>query len=578
MLITHVHQFLTNPGGKISKRQVVFWFSLSLTFALIYGILGLQQAFAGEYVVQDDARQHVFWMQRFVDSTLFPNDLIADYFQSVAPPGYTALYQLMAVGGINPMLFNKFLPLVLLLITTGYFFGVCLEMFPVPAAGFIATLLLNQNLWISDDVSSGTPRAFLYPLLGAFFYYLLRRSWLPCLVIIFLQGLFYPPCILIAAAVLLLQPLRWENRRIKFSRQKKDYWFVAAGLGVSLLMLLPYALIDSQFSPTIELAQAKTMAEFLPGGRTSFFSDDPWKFWFNGERSGMFPKTILTPATLSVGLLLPILLQFTAQLPLVKKVKSEAIFLVQLIVASFGLFFAAHAVLFTLYLPSRYTHHSLKIVIALAAAIAITILLDGLFHWAKQHNQPPKQQIVALGITGLVGIALIMYPRFLEDFPDLNYKVGQAPALYKFFAQQPKNGLIASLTEEADNLPSFSGRSVLVSREHAIPYHTGYYQPFRQRAIDLIKAQYSPNIVEVKKFIEKYNINFLLLDRAAFTPEYVDNHRWLRQFQPEAQEAQNGLKQGSIPALAGLMNTCSVFEQDHLVVLEAECIINGISK
>jgi hypothetical protein len=63
--------------------------------------------------VQDDAQQHVFWMRRFIDPQLFPNDLIADYFQSVAQPGYKAIYQLAAAIGIDPMVFNKLLPIVL---------------------------------------------------------------------------------------------------------------------------------------------------------------------------------------------------------------------------------------------------------------------------------------------------------------------------------------------------------------------------------------------------------------------------------------------------------------------------------
>jgi len=69
-------------------------------------------------------------------------------------------------------------------------FGVCLEL-PVPTAGFIATLLLNQSLWMKDDLVSATPRAFVYPLFLAFLYYL-RRSLLPVCVAIALLGLFYP--------------------------------------------------------------------------------------------------------------------------------------------------------------------------------------------------------------------------------------------------------------------------------------------------------------------------------------------------------------------------------------------------
>lgn len=190
MLITRLHKLLTAPT---SKSQVMFWLSLSLTFAFIYSLLGLREAFSGEYVVQDDARQHVFWMQRFLDPQLFPNDLIANYFQSVAPAGYTAIYQVMAGLGINPWLLNKLLPPVLGLITTGYCFGVCLKLLPLPAAGFIATLLLNQSLWMKDDLVSATPRAFVYPLFLAFLYYLLRRSLLLMCVAIALLGLFYPP-------------------------------------------------------------------------------------------------------------------------------------------------------------------------------------------------------------------------------------------------------------------------------------------------------------------------------------------------------------------------------------------------
>jgi len=78
MLLARLQRFLTAPIDKKSRSRVIFWFSLSLTFAAIYGILGLQEAFSSEYVVQDDARQHVFWMQRFFDPGLFPKDLIAD--------------------------------------------------------------------------------------------------------------------------------------------------------------------------------------------------------------------------------------------------------------------------------------------------------------------------------------------------------------------------------------------------------------------------------------------------------------------------------------------------------------------
>ncbi|MEB3885120.1 hypothetical protein [Lyngbya sp. CCY1209] len=69
-----------------TPHTLLLWLGLSLVFATIYGGLAIAEAFSQDYVIQDDARQHVFWMRRFLDPDLFPNDAIADYFQSVAPP------------------------------------------------------------------------------------------------------------------------------------------------------------------------------------------------------------------------------------------------------------------------------------------------------------------------------------------------------------------------------------------------------------------------------------------------------------------------------------------------------------
>ena len=244
---------------------------MSLMITLIYGLLGLQQAFRGEYVVQDDARQHVFWMQRFLDPELFPQDWIADYFQSIAPAGYSHLYRAAANLGLSPMVFNKLLPTILALVTTGYGFGVCLKLFPIPAAGFTAMLFLNQLFWSKDDLISATPRAFFYPLFLAFLYYLLRRSLWPCLIIIVLQGLFYPQTVLLSSAILCVRLLGWERGKLRFSSDRQAFLFAIAGVSFSMLMLLPYALTASEFGPITTLAEAKQMPEFASDGRASFF-------------------------------------------------------------------------------------------------------------------------------------------------------------------------------------------------------------------------------------------------------------------------------------------------------------------
>ncbi|MEG4580342.1 hypothetical protein QUA71_12105 [Microcoleus sp. MON1_C5] len=573
VLIARLHKFLTATVDRKSRSHTIFWLTLSLTFAALYAVLGLKQAFRAEYMVQDDARQHVFWMMRFVDPELFPNDFIANYFQSVAPAGYSTLYKLAATVGIHPLFFHKILPLFLGLISTYYCFGLCLEMLPVPMTGFIASLLLNQHMWMTDDLASTTARAFIYPIFLAFLYYLSRSSLLPCLGAIALIGLFYPPYALVAAGILVLRLLCWKNGGLRLSGDRTNYLFCSTGLGVIFLVMLPYALDKSEFGPTYTAAEAKQMAEFVPSGRNAFFRPNPKDYWLTGRGSGMFPKSLFTPVTHCVGLLFPLLVFLRSAFPLANQIQSKIWLLLQLFLASSAMFFAAHATIFKLYQPGRYTAYSLRFIVVLITAITLTLIIDAVGHWAsKTATIVDIKNLVALITTAIIAIAVVLYPCLVQKFPTVGYVEGKMSGLYKFFEQQPKDILIASIAAETDHLPTFSQRSVLVAKEYAVPYQKGYYSKYRQRLNDLIRAQYTPERAILQNFINQYGVDFWLLDRHALSLQYVKDDGWLNQFD-STPEAMLSLQQGKIPALASAITSCTVFQNEILVVLEAYCIV-----
>ncbi len=624
-------RLLTTTSTITSKQKVIFYFSLSLTFAAIYAGLALKQAFSNQYVVQDDAREYVIWMQRFSNPDLLRGDLITDYFQSVTPWGYARLYQLMAAVGISPLLLSKLLPMVVGLLTTGYCFYLCLQLLPIPMAGFISTLLLNQSIWLKDDLVSATPRGFLYPLLLALLYYLLQKSWWSVCTITLLLGAFYPPGVLLAAGVLFLQLMidqvqRWiqapdlscgekekfqkfqspafirgVNPKSKIQNPKshdalsrrgkilpalptltkeglsrRDYLFCLTGVGLAFLVMLSYALTQSKFGPIVTAAEARTWPEFFPGGRMPFFDDaNPLAFWFSGVHSSI--GLDLNPPAIASGFFLPLLMRYPSHFPLVKQLTKGVIVLPQLLLVSLCWFFAAHALLLKLFFPSRYMMHSLRMVLCIAAAIALSVLWDAA--WQKIGKLDLSRfwgrKLLAVGATLLVGAVVVFYPNIFwkRHFPETLYVDGGMPVLYEFFQKQPKDSLTASLAEEANNLPIFAQRPILVGREYSIPYHVGYYRQVRDRATDLIRAQYSPDLAEVKRFIQKYKVSFWLLEQSAFTPQYLESDRWLLQYQPAVSEAVANLKQGTIPALAQVSDRCSVLQTGSLVVIQAQCIV-----
>ncbi len=564
-----------------SKRAWQLWFIVTLVFAISYGILALGEAFQEKWVVQDDARQHVFWMMRYVDPSLFPNDLIADYFQSVAPVGYKSLYRGAVTLGFDPLVFNKMLPPIISIVAVCYCFLLSKELFPIPFGCFASSLLLNQILWMNDDLSSGTPRAFVYPFFLAFLYYFSRRAVLSCCVAIVFLGVFYPQYVIVASGLLVFQLVKWQGFKPYLSSKSKDYYFCFIGLGVAFFVLLLYVLNASEYGPTITSAQALELPDFSPQGRSPFFKLHWWEYITGGGRAGLIPRSLFTPVTVIFGLFLPFLWLFPRAFPLLKELKPRLVILTQLIIVSVGLFLAAHLVLFKMHLPSRYASHSFRIVIALAAGIAITVILEALISRLEACLANKKLYLVTkfstFTLAFAIAISLVCYPSFVKSFPITRYKTGDEPALYQFFQQQPVDILIASLVLEADYFPTFAKRSILVSREYAIPYHMGYYRPFRQRVIDLIEAQYTPNSELVSKFIQQYGVTHWLIEASAISPDYIANNRWIQQHQPISQEVVASLEKGTIPALLAYKDSCAVFKSEPYTVIDAKCILQTIN-
>jgi hypothetical protein len=560
MNLTQLRQRLTD-----SKASPTPWLVLSLVFAAYYALLGMRQAFQSDYVVQDDAREYVFWMQRFIDPGLFPNDLIAEYFRSITPPGYAAVYQLMTHFGITPLTFSKILPLLLGLTLTVYGFKVSLQLFPIPAAGFVAMQLLNQGLWLREDLAAAAPRSFATPLLLAFLHYLLRGSWKAIALIIILQALLYPLLLFLSLGILTIRLAHWKNWLPRFTRQNLLTFALITGL--SILAFLPYVLASSEFAPTVTAAQARTMPELWAGGRHPFYHPNPWFFWLFGSNSGIVPRFVPPPVWL--GFLLPWL---GKKLTLAKLINPDIKILPQMAVVALWLYFVAHAVILKLFFPTRYTGHAWRIAIALAAGITLILLLDLALRACEQHRS--FQRFAVLSLTLGLTIAVVFYPAFFRHFPRAGYLVSQETALYEFFQQQPKDIVIASLADETSNIPTFAGRSILLSREYALPFHLGYYDRIRERAIDLLEAQYSQDLEKAQAVIQKYGIDFWVIHRNAFKPTYLTTNykSWLKSFQPAFNDALTALEQKKLPAMASVPPRCRVLKTKQLIVLKADCV------
>ncbi len=561
-------RFLGLASVSSTAAETPFWFGFALLYTSGCVALALHQAFATKYVLADDVRQHVFWMFRFVDPRLFPNDPIADYFQSIAPPGFTALYRGFAALGVDPLLASKLIPAVLGLSAAGYLFGVALSVLRSPATAALATILFCQGLWLSSDLCSATPRAFFYPLFAAFLYYHVKGRRVPVLATILLQGLFFPPAALISLGVIFLSFGRCERAWSSLVKQYRAYLFCAAALGITLLTLLPYWHATEKFGPLVTYAAARHMPEFGPAGRIPFFYSGFWNYWLYGT-AGLHIQS--RPFWLFAAFLWPILRCFPRYFPFLNRTPAGARLLLQIAGSALLLFIVSHALLFRLYLPSRYTEHTARVLFALAAAGAIMAIVDSLLRWSEQRAQRSRcgTAFGALAFAMVLPLSVICFPLFLSKFPNAGYITGTEPDLYRFFASQPPTIHIASLADEADKLPVFSRRSIVIAVETAIPLHLGYYMPLRQRGLEFARAQYSSDLNVIQQCLRHEHIDFCLLDQGAFTPDYVHNNRLLRQLGEIVPTSPAGAK----PLMQHPPPQCIVFANAHFMVLDARALL-----
>jgi len=326
-----------------------------------------------------------------------------------------------------------------------------------------------------------------------------------------------------------------------------------------------YLFKSSDYGAMVSLAEARNLSEFGQDGKIGFFHREPLTFWTCNDYSGFFPrdwcifnpfkrKFFLLPPQILLGLALPIILYYRSHFSLVERITSARFILPQILLSSIAFYLISHAVLFKLYLPQRYTEHSLRIVFAIAGGIALSMLIDKLLEWGAKKT-----------------IASGKY----YFFPKVSYITGKEPELYQFLAKQPKDSLVASLSLEGDNIPSFALRPVFVHRDSLEPYNLLFYEKLRQRYIDLIEAQYSPDLTAVQNFIQKNNIRFWLLDRSAFSPDYPIDKVGLQSFGSVTSDAVERLQAGTPLVLSQLSKSCSVVESKNIILLDASCILDA---
>jgi len=556
-----------------------------LIAALVVGSLPYLQALiatlSGPFTIDDDARQLVFWMVRWGDPALFRDDLIADYFASVSPPGFRAAYWLPARLGIDPVLTSKLYPITLNAVMTLYAFRLVLLLSGgrVPAAVLGAVGLAFAMAW-GHMIISGTPRGFGVALLMAFLFYVAGRWTLGATITGALVALTYPPAAALGLAALGLTVFRRRGRaKLDLSRATVVRILCAGGLSVTILLA---AAFDRDYGPIATMEQIKSEPMYRAGGRLPLLdAQGGFRISACGGLLGILPIEWCQLANRrpAAPVLLAILLAalIVAARGVGRRGPPGARPVdwgppARLFVAGIVLYGVAFVLMLKLHVPSRYAVTPLRL-LAFPSLILFGVLLA---ERALRSAGPAS----ASGLTGrqcaLLGLAALTVASFATLYPlDVSRRnvTPRHPAILAYLGSQPKTALVAGMHGMTSNVPSFARRSVLAASEYAIPHDLGYITRYRARADALIEAQYAADPAVLAGFLKRYRVTHLVLDPAEITADGLERVWWRREHATAHRRATQALARGDRPAMLRVIEPCTVFREGALVVIAASCIL-----
>lgn len=485
----------------------------TLAAFLCTAVLGLAAQWPGllsPYVINDDVRQQLYWMARWREPGLYPPDVLSDYARSYVPWGVQGLYRLGALVA-DPLMFSKAVAVGLLAWLGGLVFA-CARGLGGARFGWFALGLFWLMPAFMENISGGLARAFAAPLLALFLHAQLSRSRPLALAALWAQALFIPYILPICLGAALLQHAAWLARLTRTEpllRLPLDALLAAAALalacwwqtGVGAAGPLPWA------------AEMAGRPEFGPHGRFPIVPT-PSLFWELIARpwGALAPFADLgTAAGVAASLaLLPLMAAGARRVPWRDHVRQAAApgFL---LLSSVLLYFAARLLLLKLFIPSRYLEYSTNLLYCLGVPFLLWPLAEPLLQAGRRWTRWSGPALLALALV--LGAAR-QYGRELYDYSGDH-------TLYEAARTTPKDALFAGHPAQMDNLLTFGRRNVYASYELAHPWSSAYWSVVGPRLDRLLRAYYAEDADEIRRFCAEAEVDFLVIDRRHFEPEFM---------------------------------------------------------
>lgn len=478
------------------ERKFIILLLGVISFAVVFAVQ--QKALLNQYVFHDDCNQYTFSYYKLGDPQLFPDDLLTSYALRYNTKAVVLFYALLGKI-IDPLALSKILPFVLCFLAALYAFLIGEET-DRPDVGFLAAVLFIMHSWTFSCFSGGHAKAFAFPLLLSFLFYVIKKNYFVLSILLVLQIFTYPPVAavsMVTIVLLFLLPLIYSE---KPARDVKDIKFFSLLLAAGMLILCGMYLRPDDFMGSVfSFREMLQMPEFYAGGRDPHFIAS-----FSALRNGGAAENVIgfPPYAPPTWILLFMSLAGFV-LILRKKIKVHRA-LTAVGLSGVMLFFTAWAVFFHLFSPGRYLKVALFLYMIFLSAQALYYIFRRIW---------PQRRMIFV----LIAAVILIYIPFLDG----NVQYYGDKGLYNFLSSLPHDALIAGHPEEMDEIPLICKRKVLIQRELSLPYYKNYYGEVVRRTNDFFGLYYAGEMNAAREISREYGIDYLVITKEHFSKNYV---------------------------------------------------------
>lgn len=435
----------------------------------------------------DDARQHLFWRRILIDPEMFPNDPSVAFLKgtvlkfSLYSKSYEWLLEILPLWMI-PAIFSCFL-----IFLSAFLLDKILKIYHVSWQGRL--LGCSLLLLVRHDIAEGLQRSFFLPFILLTWFAVLRykRLVFPVLLI---QTVVYPPALVLSLSFIGCNELIsfYKNRKVNVLVRNMALLFVVAALLGGGLYVQEKKFRSNEYGSLVDAQTAQAMPEFNEGGRHQFWSDSFIETYIAGSGRGDLALDLVLPLFL---ILIPVL-YFKRQW----KVDFPQEFLA-LLSASLGMFFLAHLTLFLFYLPNRYVGCTLPLLV-----IVWTALCFSREKYSSRYIFRYLGVFLSVVVIGWFSVAPVTIPEKLNRDERL---------LFEFLSSTPKDSLVAGEPYLMNQVPLFSGRSVLANVETTLAWRIVYYDKMLPRLKDSLLIAYSSDVDAVRSCLKDQGVDYVVV-------------------------------------------------------------------